>query len=67
MPNRKPRYVISLQPTQGISPPLTFSVTGGKAEKILNLLQTDIDKHKDRTKPISATLEPFFNEQDLKK
>ena len=64
MPNRKPRYVISLQTTQGISPPLTFSVTGGKAEKILDLLRPDIEKHKDRTKPTSATLEPFFKEEN---
>ena len=64
MPTRKPRYVISLQTTQGITPPLTFTVTGSKAEKILDLLRTDIEKHKDRTKPVSATLEPFFKEEN---
>ena len=60
MPNRKPRYVISLQTTQGISPPLTFTVTGAKALKILDLLQSDIEKHKKNTAPTSATLDPFF-------
>ena len=63
MPNRNARYVISLQTTQGISPPLTFTVTGSKAEKILDLLRPDIEKHKDRVKPVSATLEPFFMEK----
>ena len=63
MPTRKPRYVISLQTTQGISPPLTFTVTGSKAEKILDLLRSDMEKHKQRTTPTSATLEPFFKEQ----
>tara|TARA_B100000965_G_C19146205_1_gene563893 strand:- start:388 stop:582 length:195 start_codon:yes stop_codon:yes gene_type:complete len=64
MPTRKPRYVISLQTTQGISPPLTFTVTGGKAEKILDLLRPDIEKDRERTKQSSATLEPFFKEKN---
>tara|TARA_B100000287_G_scaffold162169_1_gene152948 strand:- start:1132 stop:1326 length:195 start_codon:yes stop_codon:yes gene_type:complete len=64
MARSKPRYVISLQTTQGISPPLTFTVTGSKGEKILDLLRPDIEKHKDRTKPTSATLEPFFKEEN---
>ena len=64
MARSKPRYVISLQTTQGITPPLTFTVTGSKAEKILDLLRPDIEKHKDRTKPTSATLEPFFKEEN---
>ena len=63
MPQRKPKYVISLQPTQGLSKPISFTVTGAKAERILDLLRPDIEKHKDRTKPTSATLEPFFKEQ----
>ncbi len=63
MPQRKPKYVISLQPTQGLSKPISFTVTGSKAEKILGLLQSDMEKHKKLTKPVSATLEPFFVEQ----
>tara|TARA_B100000287_G_scaffold346383_1_gene333980 strand:- start:459 stop:665 length:207 start_codon:yes stop_codon:yes gene_type:complete len=63
MARRKPRYVISLQPTQGLSPAISFTVTGGKAEKILDLLQSDIDKHHKNTEPRSATLEPFFKEK----
>ena len=65
MPSRKPRYVISLQTTQGLSPALTFTVTGSKAERILDLLRSDIEKHKTNTQPTSATLEPFFKEKNL--
>ena len=64
MARSKPRYVISLQTTQGITPPLTFTVTGSKAEKILDLLRPDIEKHKKNTQPTSATLEPFFKEEN---
>tara|TARA_B100001113_G_C20796055_1_gene486142 strand:- start:218 stop:400 length:183 start_codon:yes stop_codon:yes gene_type:complete len=57
----KPKYVISLQSTQGLSAPITFTVTGAKAEKVLNVLQSDIEKHKKNTQPTSGTLEPFFS------
>ena len=60
MPQRKPKFVISLQPTQGLSKPIVFTCTGAKAEKILNLLQSDLEKHKKLTQPSSTTLEPFF-------
>ena len=56
------KYVISLQSTQGLSAPITFTVTGAKAEKILDLLNKDIVKHKKLTQTVSATLEPFFTD-----
>ena len=55
------KYVISLQSTQGLSAPITMTVTGAKAEKVLNVLQSDIQKHKKNSKPVTSTLEPFFN------
>ena len=55
------KYVISLQSTQGLSAPITFTVTGAKAEKILDLLNKDIE-HKKLTQTVSATLEPFFTD-----
>ena len=63
MPRRRPKFVISLQSTQGVSPAISFEVSGHKAEKILDLVQSDIAKHKKKTEPNSATLEPFFKEQ----
>ena len=62
MPSRKPKFVISLQPTQGLSKPIVFTVTGGKAERVLDILQSDLEKHKKLTQPVSATLEPFFKD-----
>ena len=63
MPRRKPKFVISLQSTQGVSPAISFEVSGHKAEKILDLVQSDIAKHKKKTEPTSATLEQFFKEE----
>ncbi len=60
MSRRKPKFVISLQTTQGLSKPIVFTCTGAKAERILDILQSDIVKHKKLTQPVSTTLEPFF-------
>ncbi len=62
MPSRKPRYVISLQSTQGTSPKLSFEVTGHKAEKIIHLIRSDVEKHKKKTETTSVTLDQFFND-----
>ena len=59
MPSRKPRYVISLQITQGLSPALTFTVTGSKADRILDLLRSDIEKHKTNTQPKTASTKSY--------
>ena len=62
MPRRQIKYVISLQSTQGVAPAISFTVSGAKASRILDLLQSDIDKQKKLTQPVSATLEPFFTD-----
>jgi hypothetical protein len=62
MPRRKPKYVISLQSTQGTSPKISFEVTGHKAEKILDMLQSDIEKDRKKKETTSVTLERFFHD-----
>ena len=64
MPSRKTKYVISLQSTQGTSPKISFEVTGHKAEKILDILQSDIAKDRKKRETTSITLDRFFKEQD---
>ena len=62
MARRKPKYVISLQSTQGINPKISFEVSGYKAEKILDLVQSDIAKDKKKKECTSITLERFFKD-----
>jgi len=62
MPSRRPKFVISLQSTQGTSPKLSFEVTGAKAEKILDILQPDIAKDRKKKETTSITLDRFFKE-----
>ena len=62
MPSRKTKYVISLQSTQGTSPKISFEVTGHKAEKILDMLQSDIEKDRKKKETTSVTLERFFKD-----
>ena len=64
MPSRKPKYVISLQSTHGISPKISFEVTGAKAEKILDILQPDIAKDRKKKETTSITLDRFFKEKN---
>tara|TARA_X000000368_G_scaffold136632_1_gene107301 strand:+ start:346 stop:540 length:195 start_codon:yes stop_codon:yes gene_type:complete len=64
MTSRKPKYVISLQSTQGTSPKLCFEVTGHKAEKIIALIRSDVTKHKKKTETTSITLDQFFMEKN---
>ena len=64
MARRKPKYVISLQSTHGINPKVSFECSGYKAEKILDLLQSDIAKDKKKKECTSITLEQFFNEDN---
>ena len=60
MPYRKPKFIVSLQPTMGLGPVISFSVTGNKAEKILAILDPDIKKDKEKKECSSGTLERFF-------
>jgi len=62
MARRKPKYVISLQSTQGTNPKLSFEVSGFKAEKILDLLQSDIEKDKKKKETTSISLMQFFED-----
>ena len=60
----KPKFVISLQSTQGIAPKISFEVTGNKAQKILDLIHSDVIKHKKKTECSSITLDRFFVEEN---
>ena len=64
MPSRKTKYVISLQSNQGTSPKISFEVTGHKAEKILDILQSDIEKDRKKKETTSITLDRFFKEDN---
>ena len=64
MARRKPKYVISLQSTHGISKSISFTVSGYKAQKILDLLESDIEKDKKQKECTSITLERFFNAEN---
>ena len=62
MARRTPRFVISLQATKGTAPAMQFEVTGFKAEKILDIIDSDLTKYKRKKETVSATLMPFFTD-----
>tara|TARA_Y100001968_G_C19239358_1_gene658616 strand:+ start:214 stop:402 length:189 start_codon:yes stop_codon:yes gene_type:complete len=60
MARKKPKYLISLYQTFGQKPTISIEVSGSKAEKIIDIIDTDILKHERILKYSLATLEPFF-------
>ena len=60
------KYILLLQPQNGGSDKAVFEITPAKAQKVIDLLEPEIRKHKGKPTP-SMTLEPFFtNYQEVK-
>jgi len=62
MGRSKPKYIITLQTSNGGSPKVSFEITGGKAERIIHLIQSDIEKSITKKKCSSVTLDLFFTD-----
>ena len=63
---RKQKYVISIQQSKGGNAPLYFEISETKAQKIIDLLIPEIKKRRKQMECITATLIPFFKEENQK-
>lgn len=61
---KKQKYVISIQPTKGGNAPLYYEISESKALKIIDLLDSEIKKRRKQMECITATLIPFFKEEN---
>ena len=61
---RKQKYVISIQPTKGGNAPIYFEISETKAQKIIDLLNPEIKKRKEKLSCVTASLLPFFKEEN---
>ena len=64
MPRIKTRkYIITMQLTNGGAPKVSFEVTESKAQKIIDIIQSDVVKSNKKKKCSSITLDIFFTEE----
>ena len=64
MPRIKTRkYIITMQLTNGGAPKVSFEVTPTKAQKIIDIIQSDVVKSNKKKKCSSITLDIFFTEE----
>ena len=61
---KKQKYVISIQQTKGGNTPLYYEISESKALKIIDLLDPEIKKRRKQMESITATLIPFFKEEN---
>ena len=59
---KKNRYIITMQQTNGGAPKLSFEVTPHKAQKIIDMIQSEVEKSIKKTKCTSVTLDMFFTD-----
>ena len=61
---KRRKFILLLQAKNGGGPKVTFEITEHKAQKIIDLIQPEIAKKQEKTETVSATLEPFFMEDN---
>jgi len=57
----KKSFTLTLQSNQGVSPKVAFVVSSNKAQKIINLINPEIEKTNKRTECSSIKLDQFFS------
>ena len=62
MAKTKSKYIITLQTSNGFSPGVSFEISPLKAEKIIDLIHSDIEKSIKKKKCSSITLDMFFTD-----
>ena len=62
MAGKNPKYIITLQTTTGGGPKVSYEITGHKAQRIVDLIQSDIEKSIKKKKCSSITLDMFFTD-----
>jgi len=62
MARRKPKFIIALQCSNGGTPKVSFEIAENKAQRIIDIIQSDMEKSIKKKKCTSTTLEPFFTD-----
>ena len=58
------KVIITLQSKNGGDAPVVFEITRSKADKIVALIQPEIEKKRKEIASTSVTLDRFFKEQN---
>ena len=62
MASKRKNIILSLQSKNGGDAPVVFEITKAKADKIINLIQPEIQKRREEIRCTSITLDKFFKE-----
>ena len=62
MPRSNEKYALLLQKVNGGSPKIVFEITHAKAQKIIDLIQPEIEKKKKKFIAAPITLDRFFED-----
>ncbi len=63
MARSKPKYIIALQTSNGGSPKVSYEITASKAQRIIDIIQSDMGKSIKKRKCTSITLDMFFQDE----
>ena len=64
MASKRKNIILSLQTKNGGDAPVVFEITKAKADKIINLIQPEIQKRREELRCTSITLDKFFKEEN---
>ena len=63
MARRKPKFIIALQCSNGGSPKVSFEIAENKAQRIIDIIQSDMEKSIKKRKCTPITLDMFFQDE----
>ena len=63
MGHKNQKVIVSLQSKSGGNEAVSFEITKAKANKIIDLIQPEIEKKRKQIACTSITLDQFFNEE----
>ena len=64
MGHKNQKVIVSLQSKNGGNKAVSFEITKAKANKIIDLIQPEIEKKRKQVACTSITLDQFFREED---
>ena len=61
---KRRKFILFLQAKNGGGPKVVFEITEHKAQKIIDLIQPEINKKREKMPTPSVTLDPFFIDEN---
>jgi len=63
MGRKKPKYILTLQISNGTGPRIQFEIADDRAQDVIDLIQNDIRREQKKKKHSVVTLDIFFKDR----